>query len=134
MYSGTKLNKTPEQPTAMKTLFTLALAAFVSFSAATASATAPEDSAAPAQGLTAFAHNTFMSTTRPGHLNVIIQKNEAAPVQVRIYDASGAELYRTSIKENAVLKPMNVTNLEAGTYTVELRRGTQVERDSFEVK
>lgn len=118
----------------MKTLFTFALAAFVSFSAATASASAPEDTKAPAQGLTAFAHNTYMSTTRPGHLNLIIQKNEDAPVQVRIFDAEGNEIYRTAIKENAVLKPLNVTRLDAGTYTLELRRGTQVEHDSFEVK
>lgn len=120
----------------MKNLRTLALTVAASFSFfASALANVPSgNEGRPAQGLTAFAHRSFISADRPDRLCLIVEKAEDAPVQVRVLNAAGEELYATSIRENAALKPIRLTYLEPGTYTLEMTRGSQVETDSFTVK
>ena len=122
----------------MKTLATLALSLFATAASVTAGQASdlctPEESKSAKAPLTAFAHQSFLSSTHPDRLCLIILKHEAEPVQVAILDAGQNEIYATVIRADSALKPFNISALEAGTYTLRMRRGSQVELDTFQVK
>jgi hypothetical protein len=97
-----------------------------------ANAGAPEDG--PAKTTRMFAHKAYFSTEHRNHLKVIVVKQDSEPVLMSIANAVGQVVYETKITEQAALHPLNLTNLEPGSYQLLLSKGTQIERSDIEVQ
>lgn len=120
----------------MKTLNTLALfcLALTGFSAAALASTPDDCKGKPGDCATTFAHQSYISVSRPDRLNLVILKQDQAPVAVRLYNAEGDELLRTRVQADSALLPINIADLPAGTYTVKMTHGSQIETDTFTVE
>ena len=125
----------------MKTLsylFATAALAVASFTTAMGTgndvATNGSHTAKAKRPLAAFAHNAFMSTTRPGTLWLITVKKESVPVHVAIQSLQGHTLAAFMVSQNGVMQAVDCTSLPAGQYKLVMERGTQLETDTFEVK
>ena len=117
----------------MKTLLISAFALALAFSSSSAFAGHSEPSSSVARPTNLFAYKAYRSTTHRNTLNVIIAKTDAEPVTLSVLNPEGEVLYSTRVATSA-LKPLNISQLASGTYTLEMTRGTQVERSVFEVK
>jgi hypothetical protein len=117
----------------MKTLLISALALGLSFSSLASFATETTTGNTAAKPENYFAFKAYKSTTHRDMLNVIITKCDEAPVTLSVLSAEGDVLYSTRVA-NSALKPLNISQLDRGTYTLELTRGAQTERSVFEVK
>jgi hypothetical protein len=115
----------------MKTLFTFALVLAPTVGAIF-SASAEENPCAT-KVVRTFSSNAYISTTHPDRLNVIVVKQDAEPVLVRLLDEDRTLVYTTHNKISA-LQPLNIKNLVPGTYTVEIARDGQINQTQISVK
>ena len=111
----------------MKTLITtLALALTVSTVSLTASAKDDKVKAAP-KAPASYKVAVFPSASTP-RLNVIVEKATGGPVEVRLKDAKGHVLHTSYLqkKDGKVWSKFDLSELEDGSYTVEVTNGADV--------
>jgi|GEM_PF-5602975 len=87
----------------------------------------------PAKAATTFASKAYLSTTHKNQLKVIVVKQDTQPVGLTITSSAGNLVYKTSIYELSTLKPIDLSQLDPGSYQVVLKQNAQTARFTVDV-